>query len=73
MVSNEAECKGKILAINGPMIDMALYVMFLIWENPLLRPLEGLFWDQTALALLELFQGPKKSGLSWPKPCQWPF
>ena len=27
-----------------------------------------LVWAQTALALLKLFQGPKKSRLSWPNP-----
>ena len=35
----------------GPLIDTALYVMGLMGANPLL---------QTALASLELFQGPKK-------------
>ena len=30
------------LAIYGPMIYMAPYVIFLMWENPLQGPLEGL-------------------------------
>ena len=30
------------------------------------------FWAQTALALLELFQGPKNLQLSWPNPSNSP-
>ena len=34
--------RTEILAIHGPMIDTAPYVMFLIQANPLQGPLEGL-------------------------------
>ena len=50
---------GKRIAIYGPMIYMAPYVMFLIWENPLLRPLKGLGHESRDFVRPCL--GPKKS------------
>ena len=46
----------------GPLIDTVLFVMCLMGANPFLGP----------LALLELFQGPKKSRLSWSNPANGP-
>jgi hypothetical protein len=66
----------------GPLIDSALYVMLLIWENPFLvwarwrgwamEP--RLFWAQngTRLTVRCHFTGPKKSGFPVPNPSQLP-
>ena len=59
-----------VIAIYGPRIYTAPYVMFLMRANPLQGPLEGL-GPETARAKQELF-GPKKVETFMAQPFRWP-
>ena len=52
--------------LNLQWLNLAWFSFTYIYSN------KRLFWAQTALASLELFQGPKKSLFLWPNPSNGP-